>query len=196
MATTVFVSPGVYTREQDFTFFASRIGITKLGVIGLTLKGPAFEPIKCSTTDEFFARFGGTDTTLQLPYVAQSFLKQSSELTVTRVLGQSGFTNAPAWMILASGGTMDKTVLAVIRGKLSDDLTNYNYASAGTLKFYTATSGATGDIVLSATTGPLTAFTNSGLTVSLDESKSNYIVKALGKNPKRTDGDFGIYFLE
>jgi len=193
MATTVFVSPGVYTREQDFTFFASRIGITKLGVIGLTLKGPAFEPIKCSTTDEFFAKFGGTDTTLQLPYVAQSFLKQSSELTVTRVLGQSGFINAPAWMILASGGTMDKTVLAVIRGKLSDDLTNYNYASAGTLKFYTATSGATGDIVLSATTGPLTAFTNSGLTVSLDESKSNYIVKALGKNPKRTDGDFGIY---
>ena len=159
----------------------------------MTLKGPAFEPIKCSTTDEFFARFGGTSTDLQLPYVAQAFLKQSSELTVTRVLGKTGFTNAPAWMILASGGTMDKTVLAVIRGKLSDDLTTYNYSSSGTLKFATTSNLPLGSITLSATTGPLTAFTNSGLTVSLDESSNDYIVKALGKNPKRTTGDYGIY---
>lgn len=193
MATTVFVSPGVYTREQDFTFFASRIGITKLGVIGLTLKGPAFEPIRCATTDEFFARFGGTSTDLQLPYVAQSFLKQSSELMVTRVLGQSGYTNAPAWMILASGGTMDKTVLAVIRGKLSDDLTTYNYANSGSLVMATTANAALGSIFLSASTGPLTAFTNSGLTISLNEASNDYVVKSLGKNPKRTTGDYGIY---
>ncbi len=192
MATTVFVSPGVYTREQDFTFFASRIGITKLGVVGLTLKGPAFEPIRCATTDEFFARFGGTDTTLQLPYVAQSFLKQSSELTVTRVLGKTGFTNAPAWIITASGGTMDKTVLAVIRGKLSDNLTTYNYATAGTLAMYNAGSPL-GNITISASTGPLTAFTNSGLTINLNEASNDYIAKALGKSPKRTAGDYGIY---
>ncbi len=192
MATTVFVSPGVYTREQDFTFFASRIGITKLGVVGLTLKGPAFEPIRCATTDEFFARFGGTDTTLQLPYVAQSFLKQSSELTITRVLGKTGFTNAPAWIITASGGTMDKTVLAVIRGKLSDNLTTYNYATAGTLRMYNAGSPL-GNITISASTGPLTAFTNSGLTINLNEASNDYIAKALGKSPKRTAGDYGIY---
>ncbi len=192
MATTVFVSPGVYTREQDFTFFASRIGITKLGIVGLTLKGPAFEPIRCATTDEFFARFGSTDVTLQLPYVAQSFLKQSSELTVTRVLGQTGFTNAPAWIITVSGGSLDKTVLAVIRGKLSDNLTSYNYASPGSLSFY-SNGSPLGNITFSATTGPLTAFTNSGLTVNLNESSNDYIAKALGKNPKRTTGDYGIY---
>src|SRR3972149_7281389 len=98
MATTVFVSPGVYTREQDFSVFASRIGITRLGLIGETRKGPAFEPIKVSSTDEFLARFGGTDGRMQLPYVANSFLKQSGELTVTRVLGNEGFTNSPAWI--------------------------------------------------------------------------------------------------
>lgn len=194
MATTVFVSPGVYTREQDFTFFASRIGITKLGVVGLTLKGPAFEAIKVSTTDELFARFGGTSTDLQLPYVAQSFLKQSGELTVTRVLGKSGYTNGPAWVIRASGGTYDKTVLAVIRGKLSDDLTTYNYAGGGlVMGTSSATPSPLDTFVLSATTGPLTAFTNSGLTVSLNEASNSYIAKALGKNPLRTDGDYGIY---
>jgi hypothetical protein len=40
------------------------------------------------------------------------------------------------------------------------------------------------DFVLSATTGPLTAYTNSGITVSLDETKENYIVKVFGKNPE------------
>lgn len=196
MATTIFVSPGVYTREQDFTFFASRIGITKLGVVGLTLKGPAFEPTKVSTTDEFFARFGATDTTLQLPYVAQAFLQQSSELTVTRVLGQTGFTNSLAWLILASGGTADKTTVAVLRSKVNPDTDAYYYTTAGAITM-SQVSASIGNplqsFFLSASTGPLSLVTNSGITVSLDESRSDYIVKALGKNPLRTDGDYGIY---
>ena len=98
---TIFVSPGVFTREQDFTIFASRIGITRLGIVGKTLKGPAFEPIKIKTTDDYMLRFGSTDPDFPLPYVANSFLSQSNELTVTRVLGNNGFTNSPAWLIVA-----------------------------------------------------------------------------------------------
>ena len=192
MATTVFVSPGVYTREQDFTFFASRIGITKLGLVGLTLKGPAFEPIKVSTTDEFFARFGGTDTTLALPYVAQTFLQQSSELTVTRVLGKSGFTNSPAWVITASGGTGDKVTLAVIRSKSPDGGSTFYYNGSSDLRLY-GTSTALGTFSISASTGPLTAFTNNSVTLSLDESQASYAPKALGKSPLTTAGDYGIY---
>ncbi len=106
MAQTVFVSPGVYTREQDFTFFASRIGITRLGMVGLTTKGPAFEPIKVPSTENFLFRFGGTNPDYPLPYVAQAFLSQSSELTMTRVLGKVGFTNSPAWIISAPSGAL------------------------------------------------------------------------------------------
>ncbi len=192
MATTVFVSPGVYTREQDFTFFASRIGITKLGIVGLTKKGPAFEPIKVQTTDEFVARFGGTDTTLALPYVAQSFLKQSSELTVTRVLGKNGFTNSSAWIITASGGTGSGTTLAVIRSKSEDGGSTFIYTGSTDIKIY-GTSTALGTFSISASTGPLTAFTNNSVTVSLDESSASYITKALGKNPLKQTGDYGIY---
>ncbi len=192
MATTVYVSPGVYTREQDFTFFASRIGITKLGLVGLTLKGPAFEPIRVSTTDQFFARFGQTSTSLQLPYVAQTFLQQSSELTVTRVLGKSGYTDSNSWMILASGGTGDKTVLAVIKSKSPDGGSTFHYNLTADLKLYNTTN-ALGSFSISASTGPMTAFTNNGLTVSLDESKDDYIVKALGKSAMSVTGDYGIY---
>jgi hypothetical protein len=41
----VFVSPGVYTSETDLTFVSQSIGVTTLGMVGETIKGPAFEPI-------------------------------------------------------------------------------------------------------------------------------------------------------
>ena len=102
---TIFVSPGVYTKEQDFSVFASRIGITRLGLVGKTLKGPAFEAIKVQSTDEFLLRFGSTDPDYPLPYVANSFLGQSTELVVSRILGKTGFQNSPAWLIVADYST-------------------------------------------------------------------------------------------
>ena len=74
MANTIFVSPGVYTKEQDFTLFASRIGLTRLGLVGKTLRGPAFEPISIRTTDDYLLRFGSTHPNYPLPYVANAFL--------------------------------------------------------------------------------------------------------------------------
>lgn len=192
MATTVFVSPGVFTREQDFSVFASRIGITRLGLVGLTTKGPAFEPIKIGSTDEYLFRFGTTDSTIQLPYVANSFLKQSNELTVTRVLGGEGFTNSKAWLIVASGGTKAGSTLAVLRSKSANEGVTFLATQETDIKIAGIT-GALNSFVLSGTTGPLTAATNSGVTVSLDETRDDYIVKVLGKNPKKFSNDFGIY---
>lgn len=122
-----FLSAGVYTREQDFTVFASRIGLTRLGLVGKTMKGPAFEPIKIASTDEFSLRFGGTNSKLALPYVAQSFLSQSSELTVTRILGETGFENSGAWLIVAGQNSINAgSVLAVLRSK-KNQITNEFY---------------------------------------------------------------------
>lgn len=304
---TIFVSPGVFTKEQDFTIFASRIGITRLGVVGKTLKGPAFEPIKIRTTDDYLLRFGSTDPDFPLPYVANSFLAQSNELTVTRVLGGSGFQNSPAWLIIAdisttysgstsgtdgysgltfsvsnqdavnsfvfttsadttmaygtisastngndigvafsantsgntvttqdwldainatsfsglgitvagasstdyitSAGTSTWTLissdieskgsesgatLAVIRSKRNqiDNSWYFNEESDITIGALTSTLGS---FILSGTTGPLTAQTNSGFTVSLDETREDYIIKILGKNPEVIDGAPQLY---
>jgi hypothetical protein len=292
---TIFVSPGVFTREQDFTIFASRIGITRLGVVGKTLKGPAFEPIKIRTTDDFLLRFGSTDPDFPLPYVANSFLAQSNELTVTRVLGSDGFTNSPAWLIMAdvsttysgeteySGLTFSQagqaapvtynfsgiTVPTMANGTVSaatvgnDVVINYSgtvtssdvttalladigYTTLGlttsndtvslfgdgtwslivsTVEAKGSKSGSTlavlrskrnqidnswyfdeesditigaitstlGNFSLSGTTGPLTAQTNSGFTISLDETREDYITKILGKNPEIIDGAPNLY---
>ncbi len=56
----VFVSPGVYTSEKDLTFVAQSVGVSTLGLVGETLKGPAFEPVLITNFDEFKSYFGGT----------------------------------------------------------------------------------------------------------------------------------------
>lgn len=190
---TIFVSPGVYTREQDFSVFASRVGLTKLGLVGLTQKGPAFEPVRVRSTDEYLFRFGGTSSELQLPYVANSFLTQSNELTVTRVLGKEGFDDSNAWVLTAtspSGGTIeDGAIIAVIKSKSNDEgLTFLNTVTTDIEKG--VSTSPLGSFVLSGTTGDFSANT---LNVSLDESRDDYIVNVIGRNPKKIEGDYGIY---
>lgn len=83
----VFVSPGVYTSEVDLSFVAQSVGVTTLGIVGETLRGPAFEPIFIRNFDEFTNFFGGTSPekfiNTQIPkyeaaYIAKSYLQQSN----------------------------------------------------------------------------------------------------------------------
>lgn len=167
---TVFVSPGVYTKEQDFSVYASRIGLTRLGLIGLTLKGPAFEPIKIKSTDEFLFRFGTTNENYELPYVANSFLKQSDELTITRVLGGEGFTDSPAWNLTASfddmySGTMTISGITFTQPSVTDS-TIYQFSAA--------TNSVMADLTVSAaTTGNNTLIHFSG------DVTTNQVISAL-----------------
>ncbi len=188
MANTVFLSPGVYTKEQDFSVFASRIGITRLGLVGKFLKGPAFEPIKITSADDFLLRFGSTHPDYPATYVANAFLGQSNELTITRILGQEGFTNSNAWTIAANTGA----ILAVLRSKRNQISGDFYFSSESEINIGAIT-GPLNSFILSSTTGPLTAYTNSGITVSLDETRDDYIVKILGRNPEIVENHPYLY---
>jgi len=137
---TIFVSPGVYTREQDFSVFASRIGITRLGIVGTTLKGPAFQEIKVKTTEEYFLRFGGTHPDFPMGYVANSFLGQANDLSVCRVLGHGGFKNSPAWLVQSSSASTYSANVDVL--DINFSVTSANTASYN-LVFTNINSGAT-----------------------------------------------------
>ena len=115
----VFVSPGVYTSEVDLSFVAQSVGVTTLGVVGETLKGPAFEPIFITNFDEFSTYFGGTSPekfiNTQIPkyeaaYIAKAYLQQSNQLFVTRVLGLSGYDAGPSWSIITKANVDPTTV--------------------------------------------------------------------------------------
>jgi hypothetical protein len=117
--TKVFVSPGVYTSEVDLSFVSQSVGVTTLGIVGETLKGPAFEPIFITNFDEYTAFFGGTSPekfiNTQIPkyeaaYIAKAYLQQSNQLFVTRILGLSGYDAGPSWSITTVANVNQSTV--------------------------------------------------------------------------------------
>lgn len=106
------VSPGIYTKEVDLTYAAKSLGITTLGVVGETVKGPAFQPILVDSWRTYQNYFGGTSTEkfrgsqypkYELPYIAKSYLEESQQLQVCRVLGLSGVNAGTAWLLTAAG---------------------------------------------------------------------------------------------
>ena len=146
MGTTnqVYVSPGVYTSETDLTFVAQSVGVTTLGLVGETLKGPAFEPVLISSYDDFRTYFGSTDPSVdgngnpkyELPYFAYSYLQESNQLFVTKILGLTGYLPVTTFAITTLGG-------------LDIDLTQMPSENDGTLTgvdtcdFYSDLSGKT-----------------------------------------------------
>lgn len=122
-------SPGLYFTDSVVSYSAKSLGITALGAVGETLKGPAFEPIKIADWTEFQDTFGGTSPEqykgskypkYELPYIAKSYLQQSHNLSVVRVLGLSGVNAGPAWLVTAKGSTgseYDNMVIMVLRSR-------------------------------------------------------------------------------
>jgi hypothetical protein len=137
MAEFVFTHPGVKFKERDITYTTRNIGITTLGLVGETLKGPAFEPIFVKDKAEFLSRFGGQSTkkfpapdgSLQyhLPYAANAYLNESDQLYVTRVLGLSGYDAGTAWAITLNSGLDPATVVTTSGTTYTDNFENNIY---------------------------------------------------------------------
>lgn len=117
------VSPGVYTEEKDVTYSVKSLGITSLGLVGETLKGPAFQNIEIEDWSTFVDYFGGTSTEkfkengrprYELPYIAKEYLQKSQRLNVVRVLGLSGYNAGPAWIMY-----QDEHPILILRSKMS-----------------------------------------------------------------------------
>jgi len=84
----IFVSPGIYVREYDFSYYVSSVGETSLAIVGETLKGPAFEPTLVSSVTEFNQKFGLPSQTKMAGYCAKSYFKYANQAYIVRVLGE------------------------------------------------------------------------------------------------------------
>ena len=123
----VHVSPGIYSREISLDYAVKSLGITTLGVVGETQRGPAFQPMMIENWRDFQSMFGGTSTEkfagsqypkYELPYIAKSYLTESNQLQVCRVLGLSGYNAGPAWVITSRGSDEGSNmVVAVLRSR-------------------------------------------------------------------------------
>jgi hypothetical protein len=164
----VFVSPGVYTSEKDLTFVAQSVGVTTLGLVGETQKGPAFEPILISNFDEFKTYFGGTspekygnlNPKYELPYVAKSYLQESNQLFVTRVLGLTGYKPEITLGIATLGGLMPAGTGTTLQDQWDD---SYSGSTTGITMDPTPLSGFTGSTVYGELSG-VTSFEGTSIT--------------------------------
>lgn len=187
MANSIFVSPGVYTREKDLTYVVRQVGVTTLGIAGETPQGPAFEPIFISNYDEYMSYFGGLDPEkfpaskypkYEANYIAKSYLSQSNQLFVTRILGLSGYNAGKSWGIVGNNGTL----IAVLRTR-------------GTYNASQVFTPAATTISIAAGAGPLDPFTltvgSNTYTACFDTTQRCYITRVLGTTP--TDADTSVY---
>ena len=142
MASTdrIFVSPGVFTSEKDLTFVTRQVGVTTLGLLGETPKGPAFEPVFISNYDEFTSYFGSLNSEkfkgtgfhkYELNYIAKSFLTQTNQLYVSRVLGVSGYKAGNAWSITLDADYDPSTESSITTGS-TGGISLYSATTAGT----------------------------------------------------------------
>lgn len=87
MAEQTFRSPGFFEREIDLAVRRQTISGVPGGVIGTSVKGPAFVPVTVGDFADFINRFGGLDPDRPAVYAAHEFLKNKRALTFMRVLG-------------------------------------------------------------------------------------------------------------
>lgn len=137
----VFVSPGIFTSERDLTFVQRQVGVTTLGMVGETTKGPAFQPIFVTDYGEFQTFFGGLNPKkvidtgypqYELPYIAKSYLSQSNQLYVTRVLGLSGYDAGQAWGITLDAAMDTATTATTVTATSYNPLVSYTFDTGGT----------------------------------------------------------------
>lgn len=112
----VFVSPGVYVRERDFSYYVSSVGESALALVGETAKGQAMRPTLIKNMSDFREKFGDFDPAKLIAYCADSYFKYANQAYIVRVLGGDSLrttANAPVLLALNNtGGTAIATFLA------------------------------------------------------------------------------------
>ena len=105
MATTeTYVSPGVFTREIDYSGLAQ--GIANIGgaIVAPFSDGPAFFPTVVTNAADLEEKFGVADGTLYGPYTAMKYLRQQGQVTVVRTGGLTGYWQKNPLIIYADPG--------------------------------------------------------------------------------------------
>jgi phage tail sheath protein FI len=88
MAQLKFGSAGVTSREIDISGPTTQqpVGIPA-GIIGTSLKGPAFVPVNVGTLSDWYVKFGPTDGKKFGPLAVVEWLRNAQSVTYLRVLG-------------------------------------------------------------------------------------------------------------
>lgn len=153
----VFVSPGVYVRERDFSYYVSSVGESALALIGETAKGQAMRPTLIKNMSDFREKFGDFNPNKLIAYCADSYFKYANQAYIVRVLGGDSLrTTANANVLLALSNTAS-TTLATFLGPAGASIrvTGATANVSADTNFYVEMPGYSGQINLTNASSPV-----------------------------------------
>nr|MCL4500214.1 phage tail sheath subtilisin-like domain-containing protein [Chloroflexota bacterium] len=82
-----YLSPGVYTREIDFSHYVKQISTSACGIMGIAERGPINKATLVTSWDQFIRKFGSYTADGYLAYAARAFFDNGGQvLYVNRVV--------------------------------------------------------------------------------------------------------------
>ena len=166
-----FVSPGVFTRENDLSFLPQGIAEIGTAVVGTFSKGPAFVPTVVRSTEEFREKFGGENEKYYSSYAVRNVLQNSNTVTVVRVGELGGYSHTGHVLTVESASVTSSIILAPSNQGTSIDVGTFETSSDGSLVHL---SGSGIGIV----------------TASFNPSSESYFTKVFGTSPLGTKGAY------
>ena len=129
-----YLSPGIYVRETDFSFYVKQISTASAGMVGIAERGPINKPVLVTSWEQFVKKFGGYIAEGYLAYAARAFFDNGgSILYVCRVANytdptrRATLTAVRAEIVLADrsvlAGSPTLRVRAINEGSWGDNLT-------------------------------------------------------------------------
>ena len=81
-----YLSPGIYPRETDFSFYVKQLSTSACGMIGVAEKGPINDATLVASWEQFLRAFGGYLAAGYLAYAARAFFDNGGGvLWITRI---------------------------------------------------------------------------------------------------------------
>jgi len=82
----MYLLPGIYTREVDFSFYVKQISTSSCGMVGVAERGPINKPVLVTSWEQFISKFGSHLQAGYLAYAARAFFDDGgSVLFVKRI---------------------------------------------------------------------------------------------------------------
>jgi len=174
-----YLSPGIYPREIDFSFYVKQLSTSACGMIGIAEKGPIHTPTLVTSWEQFLRAFGGYISAGYLAYAARAFFDNGGNVL---------------WVVRTAHATdpTDPSTLTATPATITL-LDRHATTPVDTLQVDALTPGTWGRrlsvVVQDGTRNPDTEFTlvvqENGVAVeaypdlSLDETAANYIEQAI-----------------
>jgi len=102
-----YLSPGVYTREIDFSYYVKQISTSSCGMVGVAERGPINKPVLVTSWEQFINKFGLYLQAGYLTYAARAFFDNGgSVLYVNRIANLTDPTDKSSLTAVKSSVTL------------------------------------------------------------------------------------------